>query len=394
MVVVGGGYREVAVAKALDQNMDVVLIEPKDAFMHNIAALRALVDPSWLPRIYLPYDKLLATGRVVRDRAAVVEPGRVVTASGQAIVADYVVLATGSSYAFPAKTDKVDTQAAHDQVPRRPRRSLRGRPGPLAGGGSCRHRLAGEIGHVWPDKSVTLFDVSGELLGGPFKPELRAELRRQLAEVGVEVLLGSRLRAAPSTAPGELGTFTVTTEDGSDITADIWFQCFGVVPNSDYLGEVLLPALRADGFVRVEPTLQVVGQTTVFTVGDLSTADAKMAAFTRPRGRDGGRQHRRPGRRVGSDRLSGHGTGDRRPDRASGRSRTIPRPDDRRPDLVADLKGRDMESTRSRSCSAGRRRANDDDNRSFRSVLGGWKDPGKLDESMRRVVVRMSLRWR
>src|SRR6267154_4379980 len=100
VVVVGGGYGGTAVAKALDETTDVVLVEPKDAFMHNIAALRALVDPSWLPRIYLPYDKLLARGRVVRDRAAVVDPGRVVTASGQEILADYVVLATGSSYAF------------------------------------------------------------------------------------------------------------------------------------------------------------------------------------------------------------------------------------------------------------------------------------------------------
>lgn len=281
VVVVGGGYGGVAVAKALDQSMDVVLIEPKDAFMHNIAALRALVDPSWLPRIYLPYDKLLANGRVVRDRAAVVEPGRVVTASGQAIVADYVVLATGSSYAFPAKTDKVDTQAAHDQVRAAHDALSEADRVLLLGAGPVGIELAGEIGHVWPEKSVTLFDVSGELLAGPFRPELRAELRRQLAEVGVEVLLGSPLRAAPSTAPGELGTFTVTTEDGSDITADIWFQCFGIVPNSDYLGEALLPALQADGFVRVEPTLQVVGQTTVFALGDLSTADAKMAAFAR-----------------------------------------------------------------------------------------------------------------
>jgi NADPH-dependent 2,4-dienoyl-CoA reductase/sulfur reductase-like enzyme len=116
VAVVGGGYGGVNVAKALDESADVVLVEPRDAFMHNVAALRALVDPSWLPRIYIPYDNLLANGRVVRDRAALVEPGRVVTASGEEILADYVVLATGSSYPFPAKTDKVDTEAAHDQV--------------------------------------------------------------------------------------------------------------------------------------------------------------------------------------------------------------------------------------------------------------------------------------
>src|ERR1700733_6282452 len=110
VVVVGGGYGGFTVAKALDETSDVVLIEPKDAFMHNIAALRALVDPSWLPRIFLPYAGLLANGRVVRDRAVSVEPGRVVTAPGEVIAADYVVLATGSSYPFPAKTDVVDTE--------------------------------------------------------------------------------------------------------------------------------------------------------------------------------------------------------------------------------------------------------------------------------------------
>src|SRR6202789_235402 len=82
VVVVGGGYGGTAVAKALDESAAVVLVEPKDAFMHNVAALRALVDPTWLPRIFMPYEGLLAHGRVVRDRATRVEPGLVGTASG------------------------------------------------------------------------------------------------------------------------------------------------------------------------------------------------------------------------------------------------------------------------------------------------------------------------
>jgi NADH dehydrogenase FAD-containing subunit len=116
VVVVGGGYGGIGVAKALDETADVVLVEPKDAFMHNIAALRALVDPSWLPRIFFPYEGLLANGRVVRDRAVLVDPHRVVTAAGEEIEADYIVLATGSRYPFPAKTDLVDTGHAQQQV--------------------------------------------------------------------------------------------------------------------------------------------------------------------------------------------------------------------------------------------------------------------------------------
>jgi NADH dehydrogenase FAD-containing subunit len=279
VVVVGGGYGGTAVAKALDETANVVLVEPKDAFMHNVAALRALVDPSWLPRIFLPYTGLLANGRVVRDRAVTVGPGRVVTASGEEIAADYVVLASGSSYAFPAKTDQTDTEQAYEQVRTAHRALSQADRVLLVGAGPVGIELAGEIRAVWPEKSIVLLDSRDEVLGGPFMPELRAELGRQLEEFDIKVLLGSPLVEAPPTAPGELETFTVATEDGVEVTADIWFRCYGVVPISDYLGEDLAAARRPDGYVEVGPTLQVAGQTTVFALGDLSTADAKMAGF-------------------------------------------------------------------------------------------------------------------
>jgi NADH dehydrogenase FAD-containing subunit len=279
VVVIGGGYGGTAVAKALDETTDVVLVEPRDGFMHNIAALRALVDPSWLPKIFFPYSGLLTNGRVVRDRAVEVEPHRVVTASGEEIAADYVVLATGSRYPFPAKTDLVDTHHAQEQVRRTHAALSRADRILLVGAGPVGIELAGEIRDTWPEKSIVLLDAADEILGGPYNPELKAELRRQLLDIGVELILGSPLRQQPTTAPGELGTFTVTTEAGTEIEADIWFRCYGVVPNSDYLGKELASARRADGFIEVDPTLRVVGQSTVFAVGDISTADAKMAAF-------------------------------------------------------------------------------------------------------------------
>src|SRR5713101_9512145 len=279
VVVVGGGYGGYAVAKALDATTNVVLVEPKDAFMHNIAALRALVDPSWLPRIFLPYGGLLTNGRVVRDRAVVVDPHRVVTASGEALSADYIVLATGSKYPFPAKTDLVDTHHAQEQVRQTHRALAQAERVLLVGAGPVGIELAGEIRHVWPNKSIVLLDVADEILGVPYKPELKAELRRQLIDARVELILGSPLRQGPPTEPGEPGTFTVTTEAGTDVIADIWFRCYGVVPNSDYLGDALLLARRADGFIEVGPTLQVAGQTTVFAIGDVSTADSNMAVF-------------------------------------------------------------------------------------------------------------------
>src|SRR5207248_1761479 len=56
-------------------------------------------------------------------------------------------------------------------------------------------------------------------------------------------------------------------------------QCFGVAPNSDYLSDELAEARGTDGFVKVGPTLQLAGHDNVFAIGDVSTADAKMAGL-------------------------------------------------------------------------------------------------------------------
>ena len=142
VVVLGGGYAGIQVARPLDDLADVVLVEPKDDFVHNVAALRALVDPSWLERIYLPYTGPPDRGRVIRDRAVKADADRVVLASGAELFPDYLVLATGSGRA----------------------------------------------------SRVTLVDVASDVLGERYCPDLKAELRRQLTGLGAELLLGSPLK--------------------------------------------------------------------------------------------------------------------------------------------------------------------------------------------------------
>jgi apoptosis-inducing factor 2 len=279
VVVVGGGYGGVNAAKTLDADVDVVLVDPKDAFVHNVGALRALVDPEFLPRIFLPYDALLANGNVVRDRAVEVGPHRVVLASGETIDADYIVLATGSAYPFPAKTDAHAADDAIDNYREAYVELLNADRVLLVGAGPVGIELVGEIVAKWPDKHVTLLDLADDVLGDRFRADLRAELRTQLVELGVELVLGEGLRELPPTVATERSTFTVTTTSGREITADIWFQCYGVTPMSDYLSAELAPARRADGFIEVGSTLQVARHDNVFAIGDVSSIDAKMAGL-------------------------------------------------------------------------------------------------------------------
>lgn len=281
VVVVGGGYGGIAVAKALDAEADVVLVEPKGTFEHNIAALRALVDPSWSDRIHFPYDGLLERGRVIRDRAAQVDSNRIMLGSGEKLVPDFIVLATGSSYPFPGKSGTEDAREAAARF-RDGYEALSGAERVLLlGAGPVGIELAGEIAAVWSTKQVTIVDIVGDLLGGRFKPELRRELHRQLEQHGVKLVLGSPLREPPPTLPGVLGTFTVSTEADTEITADLWFRCYGVTPQSDYLRGDLATARTQDGFIEVTPTLQLPGHPNVFALGDVSTLTPKMAGRAR-----------------------------------------------------------------------------------------------------------------
>jgi NADH dehydrogenase FAD-containing subunit len=201
----------------------------------------------------------------------------VVLASGEELPADYIVLATGSSYPFPAKSDVDRTVDAHEKTLGTHAALAAAARVLLVGAGAVGIELAGEIKSVWPSKQVTLLDVADDVLGAPYRADLKAELRRQLAGLGVQVLLGSPLRAAPPTEPGELRTFTVATEAGTEVTADLWFRCYGVIPVSDYLAGGLAGARGADGMIEVTDTLQVAGQDRVFALGDVSTADRKVA---------------------------------------------------------------------------------------------------------------------
>ncbi|WP_433260129.1 NAD(P)/FAD-dependent oxidoreductase [Actinosynnema sp. CS-041913] len=281
VAVIGGGYGGSAVAKALDSEADVVLIDPRDAFVNAAGSLRALAQPDWASNMFFSFDTLLTRGKVIRDRAVSVDPAGVTLASGERVEADYVVLATGSDYAYPAKPNagSTTTSQALDDLRRTHKELADAQRVLIVGAGPVGLELGGEIKEVWSTKQVTIVDQAERLLPG-FLPEMREDLHRQLAELGIEVRLGAGLRELPPVAPGQAGTFTVATTGGDEITADIWFRAFGVQVNSDYLADGKLTPRTARGTVAVTENLNVEGYRHVYALGDITDlAEAKMAGY-------------------------------------------------------------------------------------------------------------------
>lgn len=273
VVIVGGGYGGIKLASTLDAELDVLLIDPKDSFVHSVAALRGLVDEAWGPRIFYPYERLLDRGQFVRDRVVAADPTGVTMATGARIDADYLVLASGSSYPYPAKMD-LDT-SAHALAKLTSTRSQLAAASRvlLVGAGPVGIELAGEITSTWPDKQVTIVDLADDILAGQHSDELRTSLRHQLAERGVRLLLGSPLTNMPGVPAGTSGVVLVETQIGERIEADIWFRCHGLAPTTGYLRGGLARARRPNGFLTVDRHLCVAGQSTVFAIGDITAID-------------------------------------------------------------------------------------------------------------------------
>jgi NADH dehydrogenase FAD-containing subunit len=280
VVVVGGGYGGIHAAKALDDVADVTLVDPSEAFVHNIASWRALVEPEWLDRIFFPYEHLLAHGRFLRDRAVAIDGRRVTLASGGVLEPDYLVLATGSTYPFPAKTEEPDIASARARHRAAHEALLAADRALIVGAGPSGLELAGEIKAFFPDKHVTVADVSDDILIGPYDQALRDELRRQLDALGVELRLGTAIIKLPGVAPATLAPIAIPTAHGGELVADIWFRAFGVRPHSEYLeGGALEDRRDEHGYVRVDEYLRVVGETHLFALGDLADADRDMAGI-------------------------------------------------------------------------------------------------------------------
>ncbi|MGO1078506.1 NAD(P)/FAD-dependent oxidoreductase [Inquilinus sp. CA228] len=276
VLIVGGGYAGTMLARALDEVAEVRLIEPRDRFVHNVAAIRAVVEPALLDRLIIPYDRLLRRGSVIQGLAADISEGRVTLADGTTIEADIVVAATGSTYGRPFKPQSAsgeifaqDSRSAHETL--RAVRSVA-----IVGGGAVGVELAGEIAAAYPGKPMTLLASSPNLLPG-YSGRLSAALAEQLTARGVTLRLGARVEGLEAADRPFAGVLTAA---GRTVEADLVFPAIGARP---VVPPIAHAKLSPSGRLGLDPWLRPAGLRHVFALGDAAETGDPMTivAITR-----------------------------------------------------------------------------------------------------------------
>lgn len=274
LIIVGGGYAGMELARAMDSTVNVTLVEAREKFVHNVAAIRAVVEPALLEQALLPYDNLLRNGRIVRGRVAAVSESGVNLSDGSHLAADLVVVATGSTYAAPFKASGDSVQSIIDSNRSTNARLNLASKVAVVGGGAVGIELAAEIKSAHADKKVTLISADARLLPG-FDAGLGRDLAACLKALDVELLLGSKvvegLQSISEPFSGEL-----VLENGSKIAADLVFPAVGARVVNDLLQPLPGVNFNEQGRALVDSWFRPSSFKNVFVVGDLAATGEAM----------------------------------------------------------------------------------------------------------------------
>ncbi|XP_073033295.1 uncharacterized protein [Primulina eburnea] len=268
VVVVGGGAGGSLIAKTLQNDADVFLIDTKEYLEMPWASLRAMVEPSFAERSLINHSEYLPNAQIITSAATGITENNVLTAQGLLVGYDYLVIATGHVHAggftkaerlhyFQAEQDKI--KSANSIL--------------IVGGGPTGIELAGEICVDFPDKKVTLVHRGSRLL--EFIGEKAGQKALNwLSSKKVEVILGQSVKLNSQTD----GVYE--TSGGEKIVADCHFLCAGAGLGSSWLKETILQdSLDMGGRLMVDPNLRVKGHPNVFSIGDITDIPELKLAY-------------------------------------------------------------------------------------------------------------------
>ncbi|XP_006078140.3 ferroptosis suppressor protein 1 isoform X1 [Bubalus bubalis] len=282
VVIVGGGFGGIAAASQLQAlNIPFVLVDMKDSFHHNVAALRASVESGFAKKTFISYS---VTFKENFRQGLVVEIDlknqTVLLEDGQALPFSHLILATGSTGLFPGKFNQVSSQQmaiqAYEDMVTQVQRS---QSIVVVGGGSAGVEMAAEIKTEYPEKEVILIHSKMALADTELLPCVRQEVKEILLRKGVQLLLSERvsnLEALPVNEHGEC--IKVQTDKGTEVDANLVIVCNGIKINSAAYRSAFGDRLASNGALRVNEYLQVEGYSHIYAIGDCADVrEPKMA---------------------------------------------------------------------------------------------------------------------
>ncbi|XP_066476757.1 ferroptosis suppressor protein 1 [Tiliqua scincoides] len=282
VVIVGGGFGGVAAANLLKYwGIPFMLVDLREAFHHNVGALRASVDSAFAKKTFISFSTTFKDsfrqGKVVGFD---LEKRCVLLSDGEELFFSHLILATGSDGPFPGKFDRViDRQAAIQTYEDMAMEVQKASRIVIVGGGSAGVEMAAEVKTEYPTKEVTLIHSKIALADVELLPCVRQEVKETLLRMGVHLLLSERVINLPTLTLNKFKeNMVVKTDKGTEVITDMVVVCTGIKINSSAYRNAFSDKLASNGALKVNEYLQVNGYDNIYAIGDCADVkEPKMA---------------------------------------------------------------------------------------------------------------------
>lgn len=266
VVIVGGGYAGMNLARLLDEHADVTLVEPRSNFVHNVAAIRSIVEPELLEQALIPYDRLLKNGRVIQQKAATLAEGSVTLENDDVLLGDVIVVATGAGYAAPFKPKGSSIEEFRNDQKEAGEAIKNANSIAVVGAGPVGIELAAEIRNAYADKEISVITADRTLMPA-FPPRFGKKLLQRLKKLNISVRLDSSVDHLESFQKF-YGPATLSLSDGSTVSADVVFPVIGAKANTGVFSDGEGIAVDRQKRLKTDPWMRVPNHQKLFAFGD------------------------------------------------------------------------------------------------------------------------------
>ncbi|KAM4703642.1 ferroptosis suppressor protein 1 [Rhinophrynus dorsalis] len=287
VVIVGGGFAGIEAAAQLKSNeIPFVLVDMKDAFHHNVAALRASVESGFARKTFILFEETFHDNfKQGKVKEINLQTQHILLESNEELHFSHLIIATGSDGPFPGKFNKtmskdqaiqmyedlvMEIQKANHVV--------------VVGGGSAGVEMAAELKTEYPNKEVTLIHSKVALADVELLPSVRQAVKEILLKKGVKLILGQRV-ANLDEIPVNIAQENINLrldKDSEVITANLVLCCTGIKVNSSSYRDAFDEKVTSDGALIVNEFLQVEGHPSVYSIGDCANLqEPKMAYYAK-----------------------------------------------------------------------------------------------------------------
>ncbi len=270
-------------ATRLSKNFDVTAISTKPNLVSGQELGNRLTNPENWKRYYLPKFsdfKKLDNVSIIHGKAAQLKPYLktifVETTNGdrQELSYDALVIASGTRNGFWRNSDIKNIDRIEQDLTDQASLIERAQKIAIVGGGPTAVSSAAQIKEFYPDKQVSLFFPSEQVLKG-YHPDTRAYITQRLSDDRIDLNPKHRARL-PDTFP-ILTPGTIEFETGQrGYKADCILWAVGnIQPNNEFIPADMLDEL---GFVQVAPTFQTPDHPSIFAIGDIAASDPNRSS--------------------------------------------------------------------------------------------------------------------